>query len=243
MHISNTRIRRLLLAGVLALGLLALLLVVAGQRLDSQESGVMAIGSETYQFVGRIDQNGADFIGYGYLYDVQGVAPQDLFSDPLNPSESTAYLTYYATATLSARAVITDAARALFALDSMGEITYYHQATPSASFDDPQSFTNGTAVTHASLQFQDALSVQGPNHGLSIGNGKFTVLNADPFTLGSETVRFGSAGKAYQISTWGDAIRSDAIIPQSSVLLVGNAVASTGWQTYLPYVSRSDTGQ
>jgi hypothetical protein len=138
---------------------------------------------------------------------------------------------------------VTDAVRSIFALDSVGEITYYYQETPSASFDYPQSFASGTAVTSSSLHFQDVLSVQGPNHGLAVGNGEFTVLKAEPFTLGGESVRFGLAGKTYQVSTWGDAIRSDAIIPESSVLLAGSAVAPGGQQVYLPYVPRQETGK
>ena len=237
------RLRKPFLVVLLTLGLLASLLLVTRQHLSSQEEPVTGIGLGTYQFVGRIDQVGVNFTAYGYLYDVQGVAPQDLFSNPLNPSESTAYLTYYATATLSSRAALADDVRSIFALDSVGEITYYYQATPAASFENPQSFAYGTAVTTASLRFQDILSVQGPDRGLAVGNGAFSILTAEPFTLGGDTVRFGLPGRAYQVSTWGDALRSDAVIPQSSVLLAGNAVAAGFWQTFLPYVTSSETNE
>jgi hypothetical protein len=232
-------VRKVLLSAGMTLALVSLLLIAASQTLSSKEVTVTGIGMGSYQFAGRIDQDGLAFVGYGYLYDVQGIAPQALFSDPLNPSESTAYLTYYATATLSSRAVVTDSTRGIFALDSVGEITYYHQATPTASFDNPASFAYGTPVTTATVRFQDVLSVQGANRGLAAGNGEFAMLTAEEFTLGGQTVRLGLPGRAYQVSTWGDAVRTEAVIPQSSVLLAGSAVASPTRQTYLPFVTRT----
>lgn len=232
------RIRRMFWVSVVTFGLLVLLSAATAQELRSQGTTVTEIGSGMYQFVGRIDQYGTQFTAYGYVYDIQGVSPDQLFSYPSNPSETTAHFTYFATAMLSSRAVLTDAVRSIFALDSVGEITYHYQSSPSASFDDPQSFANGTAVTTATLQLQDILTVQGPNRGLANGSGEFAVLAADPFTFGSETVRFGHAGKVYRVSTFGDAVRTDSLIPQSSVLLAGNAVDLAMWQTFLPNVTR-----
>jgi hypothetical protein len=237
-HFVGIRVRRLLWVGIAVLGLLILLAAATAQPLSSQGYSLAEIGLDDYQFVGRIDQDGTEFIGYGYLYDVQGIPPTELFSNPLNVSEATAHLTYYATATLSARAVITDAVRAIFALDSVGEVTYYYQSYPSASFDNPQSFAYGTAVTTAAVRFQDILSVQAPNRGRSVGNGEFAVTTAEAFSLGGEMVRFGRVGRVYQVSTLGDAVRTDPVIPQSSVLLAGNAVHSGFLQTFLPYLTK-----
>ncbi|HSM54952.1 MAG TPA: hypothetical protein VK879_02255 [Candidatus Sulfomarinibacteraceae bacterium] len=233
-----TRYRRLLWVGIAALALPLLLLIGAGQELHSQEGSVTEISSDSYQFAGRIDQDGFDFAAYGYIYDIEGVAPAELFSDsnPLFTSETTAHFTYYASAELTSRAVMTDTDRAIFALDSVGEIVYYYQESPSASFDDPQSFAQGTPVMTATIRLQDILTVTGPDRGLAVGNGKLSVLSAEPFTFGGETVRFGRPGKSYQISTQGDAVRTDAQIPQSSVLLAGDAISVTWWQNFLPIV-------
>ena len=215
------------------------LVVIMGQTLYSQGNTAREIGTDTYQYAGRIDQDGVEFAGYGYIYDMQGLAPTALFSDPYNPSEATAYFTYFATATLTSRAVITDSVRSIFALDSVGEITYYYQSSPSATFSNPESFANGTPIATAAINFQDILSVQGPNRGLSTGNGESSVLTSEPFTFGSETLRFGHPGIVYQISTFGDALRTDPIIPQSSVLLAGNARRlSILQQVFMPSVSR-----
>lgn len=233
-----THFRRLLWVGIAALVLPLLLLVATGQELHSQEESVTEISSDSHQFVGRIDQDGFDFVGYGYVYDIEGVAPDELFSDsnPLDTSETTAHFTYYASTELTSRAVVTDAVRSIFALDSVGEITYYYQESPAASFDDPQSFTQGTAVMTATIRLQDILTVQGPDRGLAVGNGEMSIVSTEPFTFGGETVRFGQSGKSYQISTQGDAVRTDANIPQSSVLLAGDATSVTWWQNFLPTV-------
>jgi hypothetical protein len=236
------RMHRLVWASLIMFGVMLLLLTSTGEPLRSQaevvqEIGVGQPGLGAYQFVGRIDQDGFEFTGYGYLYDIQGLTPTELFSNPANASETTARFTYYATATLTSRAIVTDTVRGIFALDSVGTITYYHQATPSASFADPESFANGIPIATASIRFQDILSVQSPNRGIAVGKGEFSVSTTTPFTFGGESVRFGREGLTYQIATFGDGLRTNAQIPQSSVLLAGSAVNSGFRQTFLPLVS------
>lgn len=233
---GKTRKRSVLVAAIVAVGVLALLLAVTGEKLYSQDEPVSEVAANGYQFVGRIDQDGPEFTAYGYIYDTDGVAPADLFSDgdPINSSESTAHFTYYASASLTSRGVITDATRAIFALDSVGEIVYYYHETPSASFADPDSFTEGTPVTTATVRLQDILTVQAPNRGLAKGTGEISVLSADSFTFDGETVRFGRPGKSYRVSTFGDAVRTDPDIPLSSVLLAGDATHIPFWQQFLP---------
>ncbi|MFW6069459.1 MAG: hypothetical protein ACOC9X_00320 [bacterium] len=234
-----TRFRRLIWVGIAALVLPLLLLIGTGQELHSQEEAVTELGSGSYQFAGRIDQDGFDFDAYGYVYDIEGVAPAELFSDsnPIDTSETTAHFTYRASAELTSRAVITDAQRSIFTLNSVGEIVYYYQETPEASFGDPDSFAQGTPVMTATIRLQDILTVTGPDRGLAVGNGEISVLSAEPFTFDGETVRFGRPGKSYQISTQGDAVRTDAEIPQSSVLLAGDATGVTWWQNFLPTIT------
>lgn len=236
MNIAQSR--RLLWVGIAALAVIVLLLVFTGQELYSQGESVSEIGSGSYQFVGRIDQEGINFTAYGYVYDIEGVAPEELFSDSdaVNASESTAHFTYYATAELTSRAVITDTNRAIFPLNSVGEITYYYQDSPSASFSDPQSFIQGTAVTTATIRMQDVLTVQAPNRGLAIGTGELSVSSTEPFTFGEDLVRFARPGKSYRISTMGDAIRTDPVTPESSVLLAGDAASAPFWQNFLPVI-------
>ena len=245
-RIGMVDFRRLVGVGVLALALLALLLAATGWQLSSQDNGAREVGvgvpgTSGYRFAGRIDQEGAAFTGYGYLYDVQGLNPNELFADPINTSETTAHFTYYATATLTARAVVTDAVRGIFALDSVGLITFYYHLTPTASFDDPLSFAAGTPIATASLRFQDILNVQSPNRGVAEGHGEFATQTAEPFTFGNETLRFGQVGLVHRVSTFGEGLRTNPVIPRSSVLLAGDAVNTGFRQTFMPTVSNANT--
>lgn len=65
------------------------------------EVGTGLPGLNLYEFVGRVDQAGVAFTGYGYLSYLRGMDNSQIFSNPLNPSEGTAHFTYYATATLT----------------------------------------------------------------------------------------------------------------------------------------------
>jgi hypothetical protein len=80
------------------------------------------------------------------------------------------------------------------------------------------------------------LSVQSPNRGLVVGKGEFSQITAVPFTLGAESYRFGRPGIIHYVSTFGDANRTNAVIPISSVLLAGNASSTRPLQTSLPSV-------
>lgn len=240
-----TNLRKLILVGFVGLGLFALLLTATGSPLQSQgettrEIGVGVPGTNLYQFAGQIDQDGFAFTGFGYLYDVQGMEPSELFDNPANTSAATARLTYYATATLTSRAIVTDAVRGVFALASEGNITFYYQETPSASFDNPESFANGIPIATATVSFQDILNVQSPNRGVATGNGEFTITDAEPFTLGEETVRFSRPGVVQRITTFGEGLRTDPVTPRSTVLLAGSAVDTGFRQTFLPAVTNAN---
>ena len=239
---GRVEVRRLLGVGAVALALLILLMAATGRESQSQnndvrEVGVGVSGTSSYRFAGRIDQEGAAFTGYGYVYDMQGLNAGQLFSDPINTSETTAYFTYYATATLTSRAIMTDATRAVFALDSVGSITFYYNMTPTASFGNPQSFATGTPIANASLRLQDVLNVQSPNRGVAESHGEFSTLTATPFQFGNEILRFGEAGLVHRVSTFGEGLRTDPLIPRSSVLLAGDAVNTGFRQTFMPAVS------
>lgn len=232
---------KLLLTVALAAALLVLLFVATNWRLLSKSDSVTAAGVSIpevngYEFIGRIDQNGPDFTGYGYLYFIDGLDATDLFSNPLIGDETTARFTYYATATLSARAVLTDATRGIFALDSVGTISFYYQPTPSATFSNPLSFAGGTQIAVAEMRYQDILNVQGPNRGIAVGGGEFTILSSTPFSIGAESYIFGSPGQIQYVSTFGEGQRTNAVVPISSVLLAGNAVTSRPRQLSLPVI-------
>jgi hypothetical protein len=229
-----------------ALALLVLLLAASGLRPPTPGRVTTAAaatpvlvgadlpGVNLYEFVGRVDQTEFAFVGYGYVSYLRGLDNDQIFSDPLNPSETTAHFTYYSTATLTSRAVISS----VFALDSVGPVTFYYQATPSATFDDPQSFAAGTPIATGVIRYQNILSVQAPNQGISNGIGEFVQQTASPFTLGSTEYQFGQPGLVERMTTFGQATRTDAILPRSFVVLAGNAVDTGQRNITLPYTAK-----
>jgi hypothetical protein len=195
--------------------------------------GTGAPGVNLYEFVGRIDQNGFAFTGYGYVSYLRGLSYSQIFTNPIDASERSAHFTYYATATLTSRSIISN----VFVINSEGPITFYYQPTPTGTFSNPQSFAGGTPIATGTIRYQSILNVQAPNQGIANGIGEFTQLTAPTFTIGSETYQFGQAGTIQRMTTFGQGTRLDAVLPRSFVLLAGNAVDTGQRQLNLPYVS------
>jgi hypothetical protein len=219
--------------------LVALLVIAATWQLESASAASTVLaeappGFNAIEFVGRADQNGADFVSYGYLTYVRGLNNSQLYTNPAAPSEATARFTFYTTATLTARAVIST----VFALDSAGITTWYYNPTPAASFANPASFANGAAIATGNVRYQDILNVQGPNLGIATGAGEMVQTTAASFQLGGQTYQVGAPGWMLRLATTGEGHRTDPVAPKSFVFLAGNAVV-TGQNAYLPAVQRS----
>lgn len=225
----------LALLGVL---LLTLLLFLIGWSLmpvgaATPEVGIAPAAHNAYEFVGRIDQDGFNFTGYGYLTYIRGLDNSQLFTNPITPTEGTAHFTFFATATLTSRAIISN----IFVIDSLGPMTFYYQSNPQADFNNPTSFASGTPIATASVRFHNILNVQGPNQGIATNIGEVTQFTATPFTLGQETYQLGRAGLLHRLSATGQGTRTDPVIPRSFVLFAGNAV-TIGQDTFLPLITR-----
>ena len=158
-----------------------------------------------------MDQEGLQFTGYGYLSSISGLDASQISTIPFTLTETTAHFTYYATATVTSRAVIAN----LFMLDSVGLITFYYQATPSATFTNPLSFAGGTSIATATVDFQN-LIVQAPNQGLATGMGEFTFLfnGQSTFYAGCRELPIGPRRNGPRVSTYGQGIRTDAVLPR-----------------------------
>jgi hypothetical protein len=144
------------------------------------------------EFQSRITQSGTagvTFASYGYLLDVAGAKPADLFTGA--PSESTALFTAYTTGALVQRAVD----GAIHTIDVKGTLTVYQRATPGASWDDPISFTVGTAVAQYAVTLQDVLSVIATATGLPTLSGDMKQTMAGALSGGLTGKTFGSAGQ------------------------------------------------
>jgi hypothetical protein len=212
------------------------------------EIGVAPLGETATEFVGRADQDGGSFVSYGYLTHIAGFTDTLLFSQFPTTTESTAHFTYFATSTLTGHFVITGAANGLassiFVVDSVGMTTYYYNPTPSATFNISTSFTGGTPILTATVRYHDILNVQSANFGVATGAGEMIDLANSPFTIGPTTYRLGRVGLQERSSTMGQGIRTNAVIPQSFVVLAGSSIVTglPGQLSYLPYVSHNATG-
>jgi hypothetical protein len=196
--------------------------------------GAGSPGLNLYEFVGRVDQNGFAFTGYGYLSYLRGMSYDQIFTNPLAASEATAHFTYYATATLTSRVIISS----VFVINSEGPITFYYQPTPSGTFTNPLSFAGGTPIATGVIRYQSILNVQAPNQGIATGIGELTQITAPEFTIDGVTYQFGQPGLIERMSTYGQGTRLDAVIPKSFVVLAGNSVDTGQRQVNLPYVPK-----
>jgi hypothetical protein len=176
------------------------------------------------RLVGKIDQNGGNFLAYGFLTVVDGLDQAQLFStvgDPL--SESAARFTFQATASLVQREVIDDS---VFVVDVVGTLTHYYQASPASSFSDPSSFAQGQQIATSSLRLQDVLSTIATNEGIPTIEGPIRQLTARRFTLGGQRLRFGHPKLATRLFATGRATRTDPVAPVVKLSIAGSTVVT-----------------
>ena len=184
--------------------------------------GTGRAGSIGFEFVGRVDQDGANFTLYGYLTHVQGLADGSLFTDPspLNHGEQTARFTFSGTGTFTSRSVLQN----LTVLNVSGQLTFYVNPQGGASFDTPNSFRSGAAVGTVAARFQDVINVQSPNQAVATAVAELVQQNAGTFVLGGKSYRFGQKGLSERLSATGEGTRTDATIPRSFILVAGDTV-------------------
>ena len=124
--------KRYVIVGVaFALAALALTVFVISSQTaaaaTATEVGSAVGGVNAVEFVGRVDQDGGNFVSYGYLTHIIGLADTQLFSGtfPL-VNEANARFTFYTTATLTSHYVISS----VFVIDAVGTTVYYFNDTP-----------------------------------------------------------------------------------------------------------------
>jgi hypothetical protein len=231
---TNRYLSLIVLIGLCITLLLIVSLHFRPARAAPLQVGVSTAGQNAFEFIGRINQNGPNFTGFGYLTYIRDLSNADISTNPTVLSEDTARFTYVATATLTSQAILTD----VFVIDSQGIITFYFtQSPPNRSFDNSASFASGTPIATASMRYQDILLVQATNRGIATGVSEVTQLNAPSFTLNGQSYQFGAPNSLYRFSTVGNGTRTNPSPPVSFVLLAGNAVTN-GQQTFMPVINR-----
>ena len=234
--------RYLIVGAAFALAALALTVFVissqAAAAATATEVGSAVGGVNAVEYIGRIDQDGSNFVSYGYLTHLSGLADSQLFSGTIPlVNESNAYLTFYTTATLTARNVISG----VFMLDAIGTTVYYYNGTPGASYANPDSFRAGVPVVTATVRSQNILNVQGPNLGVATNFSEFTQIGVSPFMLSGQPYQIGRVGVLERLLSTGEGTRTDPIAPKSFTVVAGNAVVTgvPGQQSFMPIVLRN----
>ena len=223
--------------------------VIIGQAASATtatEVGSAIGGVNAVEYIGRIDQDGSNFVSYGYLTHISGLADSQLFSGTIPfVNESNAYFTFYTTANLTARNVITGSFtsgnNSIFMLDAVGTTVYYYNATPSATFALSDSFKTGVPVMTATVRSQNILNVQSPARGIGTNFSEFTQTGASPFTLNGQPYQIGRVGILERLFSTGEGANTDPITPKSVTLVAGNAVVTgvPGQQNFMPLVLRT----
>jgi hypothetical protein len=210
----------------------------AASAATATEVGSAVGGVNAVEYIGRIDQDGSNFVSYGYLTHISGLTDTLLFSGTIPfVNESNAYFTFYTTATLTARNVISG----VFMLDAIGTTVYYYNATPGASYATPDSFKAGLPVMTATVRSQNILNVQAPNLGVATNFSEFTQTGASPFTLNGQPYQIGRVGVLERLFSTGEGTRTDPIAPKSFTVVAGNAVVTglPGQQSFMPLIVRN----
>lgn len=185
--------------------------------------GAPTDGSNALEYIGRIDQRGATFTVYGYVTYIAGMEPAELFTDPnpTNWSEATARFTYFGSATLTSRAIVDNR---LFVVTAEGTAQVYFNPNAGASFDVPESFFSGTAVSESEISIRNALSVVAPDTGVTNGSGAMTFTSATPFDLNGTTYQIGEPDTRLRVSFTGVGVRLEPTEPRAVVAIAASAV-------------------
>lgn len=227
MSAQNRSVARIFVPIFITIVILAALLILntyLTHAAAATEVGVPPAGQNAVELIGKIDQNGLSFNGYGYLTRINGIPDDQMFTDPINRSEATAHFTYATTANLTARSVI----ETLFVLNAAGTTTIYYNEKPAGDFKDPKTFAAGTAIATANERWQTVISVQSPDTGIATGTSEFTEATTTPFTLNGTDYQFGHANLVLRSSFTGEGKRSDKILPKSIIIIAGNSVVAGG---------------
>jgi hypothetical protein len=202
---TRTSRRDVLLAGAaVTAGAVALPSTAVDAAAD--DSGGVAV-----TFVGRIDQNALDLVGYGYPTWIEGVPASALFGEAFDLAEAATRLTVTGTFTLERRAI----RGPVFDLDGSGTLEIRLLEAPGASFEDPATFSAGTVVAAYATRLHSTLTVIAPDTGVPVLSGELVQTAADDFSLDGAWYRIGSVGTTLSMSATGLGTRTDAEAPQA----------------------------
>jgi hypothetical protein len=202
--------------------------------------GVAEIGQTVFEFVGRIDQDDRriaqgepQFLVFGYLTRLAGLADEMLFVGPLDPrTAGTARFTFHGVGDLTARSIVIDPATLeprIFTLNLVGQLRFYFNEVPSADFSVPASFAAGQEIGAGDVQVQTVLTVYAPLVGMAQAWGEIRQTSAGSFFLDGRMHRFGRIGLTERLEASGHGARFPPLTDTISIVdMVGNGAAVGG---------------
>lgn len=168
-------------------------------------------GALAFSFAGRIDQEGFDLTGYGFLTDVAGIPDTVLFGDALDRTEAAARLTITGVMTLQRRTI----RPGVFIVDADGTMEVRSLDAPGVTFDDPATFASGTIVAEYAASLHDVLTVIAPDQGIPTLSGELIQTAVSDFSLDGSWYRIGSIGARLAFSGTGLGTRTDTDLPRA----------------------------
>jgi len=215
------RIGRLVVALVLGVGIVGW---VSPLSPVPNEIGSAPTAQNSLALVGTAEQDGVSLTLFGYVTHAAGLDDALLFGQGTDPfqerSEATARLTFFASATITSRAVHEN----LFTTLATGEVTFHFSEEPTgADFGEPRSFSEGEEVASFRATLQNVINVQRPNEAVETTTGEMTQTGADTFMLEGDRYRLGAGDNAYRVILTGQGTRTEPTIPRSTVVFAGTA--------------------
>ncbi|MCC6315753.1 MAG: hypothetical protein IT337_17280 [Thermomicrobiales bacterium] len=187
------------------------------QAADLAEIGAGPIGDASLQFVGRAIDDGDTVRLFGYLDGVIGFAPTALFTDPTQPSVTTARFVFAGEIPDATRATQGDATTTTGA----GDLTISLLDNGGATWDEPASFAGGAPAAQVAIHLANTLQRPAPQQGVMVGRETLTQATAESFSLSGTTYRFGREETVLRLEVVG------ALIPGEPG--ASRAVEFTGW--------------
>jgi hypothetical protein len=160
------------------------------------------------EVIGEVAQDDDALTGYGYVTHLAGLADSALFAGAA--SEAGARLTFFATATVTARfahgALVSSVGRGVVA---------FHLSSGGADFANPQSFAAGPVVARFAARLQNIASVVAPNQAVTTIEGELVQRGARVFSLHGRRQRLGRVGTGVLLSATGPGMRTNQTPPRA----------------------------
>ncbi|MCA1680859.1 MAG: hypothetical protein LC777_18870 [Actinobacteria bacterium] len=219
---SLTRRNPEIVLSLLLLLVTSLLLAGCGGDSEDEERN----SSNALEFLGRIDQEGPNLTGYGYVTHVDGVKDTLLLgSQPIRASEKTARLTFRFKIKTDSRAQLKGQGDpGIFVLHTSGTIEFFNNEKPAGDFADPDSFAQGEKVGSGTLDSQNIITVRyTPKKGISDNNGRLSLEDVSEFEIDGEKLSLGKKGDL-RFTLAGGGTSLDAALPRAEIDFAGVAV-------------------